>query len=539
MKNILSILAAAAIFCSCTHIAGSSDSNTDSSQAKAPDSTTIIRDETITEANAYSDLFLDSNAVESFIQKEKIDDTDATTLRNFYKARNYEFAWFATDGPTEQARGLWSLYASEGDSAKKEPGEKLKERMDTILQKDSLSIVKNDSSFVQTELTLTNQLIQYASEHPGHISSQDIYSLVPAKRYDPLQLADSILNKQKNAEQYSSNKAYSLLKQQLTTYFAISKNGGWQPIQNAANLRKGSKSPAVVAIKKRLQLTKEYAGADTTNIFSDSLVSAIKIYQQHNGFKPTGQINDSLIASMNIPVEQRIEQILINMNRAMWMPPSADSNRLQVNIPSYMLYAYERSNKVFEMPVIVGKEGNSTVMFSGDINEIVFDPTWNVPESIVRNEIVPAMKKDPNYLKKHHMEKTGGSDSLPTIKQLPGKDNSLGRVKFLFPNSHDIYLHDTPDKNLFAKNDRAFSHGCIRVADAQKLAEYLLRNQSDWNSQKIKSAMNAGKEESVKLKQEEPVSITYYTAWVDETGMMNFRNDVYGHDAEASTRMFL
>ncbi len=538
MKNILSIIAAAALFCSCTHIAGSSESDSDSSQAKAPDSTMIIKDESITEANAYSDLFLDSNAVESFIQKEKMDDADAATLRNFYKARNYEFAWFATDGPTEQARGLWSLYASEGDSARKEPAEKLKERMDSVLQKDSLSIAKNDSSFLHTELTLTSQLIEYASEHPEHISSQTIYSLVPAKKLDPLQLADSILNKQKSTDQYASNKTYSLLKQQLANYYAIAKNGGWQPVQNATNLKKGAKSPAVIAIKKRLQFTKEYAGSDTTNVFSDSLVSAIKTYQLHNGFQPTGQINDSVIAAMNVPVEERISQILINMNRAMWMPPAADSNRLQVDIPSYMLYAYEGSNRVFEMPVIVGKEGNSTVMFSGDINEIVFNPDWKVPESIVKNEIVPAMKKDPNYLKKHHMEKTGGSDSLPTIRQLPGKENSLGRVKFLFPNSHDIYLHDTPDKNLFAKNDRALSHGCIRVADAKKLAEYLLRNQSDWNAGKIQSTMNGGKEESVKLKDTEPVSITYYTAWVDETGMMNFRNDVYGLDKEAAARMF-
>src|SRR5215216_2502888 len=168
MKNILNIILAASIFCSCTHIAGSNESASDSSQAKAPD--VMIRDQSITEANAYSDLFLDSNAVESFIQKEKMSDSAATMLRNFYKVRNYQYAWFATDGPTEQARGLWSLYASEGDSASKEPAQKLKDKMDTLLQKDSLSIVKNDSSFVQTELTLTNQLIQYASEHPEHIN---------------------------------------------------------------------------------------------------------------------------------------------------------------------------------------------------------------------------------------------------------------------------------------------------------------------------------------------------------------------------------
>src|SRR5688572_6099042 len=209
MKKMMNVLVAACIFCSCTHIAGDSDNNTDSLQANAPDSLMIIRDESITEANAYSDLFLDSNAIESYIQKENITGSHASTMRNFYKMRNYQFAWFATDGPTEQARGLWSLYASEGDSASKDPAGKLRDKMDTILQKDSLTITRNDSSFILTELVLTNQLIQYASEHPDHISSNNLYYMVPAKKQDPLQLADSILNKQKDSAQYAKHRPYS------------------------------------------------------------------------------------------------------------------------------------------------------------------------------------------------------------------------------------------------------------------------------------------------------------------------------------------
>ena len=165
-----------------------------------------------------------------------------------------------------------------------------------------------------------------------------------------------------------------------------------------------------------------------------------------------------------------------------------------------MLYAYADSGKAFEMPVIVGKEGNSTVMFSSEINQIVFNPTWNIPESIVRNEIVPKMKEDKNYLKKNNIEVVKQNDSLPVLRQLPGKNNPLGKAKFLFPNTHDIYLHDTPDKTAFAKQDRALSHGCIRVADAAKLAQYLLKDQSDWTAQKINAAMNNGKEETVTLK---------------------------------------
>ena len=154
-------------------------------------------------------------------------------------------------------------------------------------------------------------------------------------------------------------------------------------------LKKGTKAPAVAALKKRLQLTKEYNGTDTTNIFSDSLEAAVKSFQQRNGLQPTGAVNDSMINILNVPAEQRIQQIIVNMNRLLWMRPQTDSSRIEINIPSQMLYAYADSGKSFEMPVIVGKEGSGTVMFSSEVNQIVFDPAWNIPESIVRNEIMP------------------------------------------------------------------------------------------------------------------------------------------------------
>ncbi|MGN6166094.1 MAG: L,D-transpeptidase family protein, partial [Flavisolibacter sp.] len=259
---------------------------------------------------------------------------------------------------------------------------------------------------------------------------------------------------------------------------------------------------------------------------------------QRNGLKPTGVVNDSMINVLNVPVEQRIQQIIVNMNRSLWMPQQNDSSRIEINIPSQILVAYADSGKAFEMPVIVGKEGSVTTMFSSNINQIVFNPSWNIPESIVKNDIMPKIKNDPSYLKKHNMEITGRNDSIPEIRQLSGKSNALGQVKFLFPNSYDIYLHDTPDKTLFAKKDRALSHGCIRVADAQKLAQYLLRDQKDWTPEKINAIIKGNKEQSVAVKNTEPFYITYNTAWVDENGKLNFRNDIYGHDKETMERMF-
>ena len=541
MKKMLTGIAAVVIFSSCTQVNGWFGSNEDSTQVNRDSSSyyAFARDESITAANAYSDLFLDSAAINKYIETNNLPDTMARKLSNFYNVRNYQYAWFATDGPTEHARGLWSLYASnQHDSTSVDSTAGLKDRMDSLLQSDSTTLARSDSGLVETELALTCQLLQYASQHPEHISGKSIYYLVPAKKLEPMQLADSILNKQKDSTQYASNRSYNMLKSQLAVYYNLAKNGGWGNIPSAKGLKKGVQSPAVSAIKKRLQATGEYASGDTSTVFNDSLDVAIKNFQQRNGFQPTGVINDSLIAVMNIPVEERIEQIIVNMNRALWIPPQKDSSSIVVNIPSQMLQVYSDSGKVMEMPVIVGKEGDGTVMFSSEISRIVFNPAWNIPESIVKEEILPKMKSDKTYLKKKNMEVVKEGE-IPVIRQLPGKDNPLGKVKFLFPNAHDIYLHDTPDKNLFAKKERTLSHGCIRVADAQKLAVYLLKGQSDWNSEKINSAMNGTEEQTVELKEKHPVSITYLTAWVDENGLMNFRNDVYGHDKMARTRMFM
>ena len=540
MKTIITA-AVLVLLASCSQVAGFSGGE---SSATTDDSSEVIRDLSINESNAYSDLFLDSNAIEAYIQKEKLSDSTARHLRNFYAVRNNQYAWFTSQGFTEQARGLWGLYRSKDDTSSLKDGTAggdadFHERMDTLLQQDTLAVARSDSNYVATELALTHQLIQYASAHPeGAVNLNTLYQLVPAKRMETMQLADSVLHKQKDSARFASNKQYSAMKQQLALYYEAANTGGWQPV-SASGLKKGSRSPAVAVLKKRLKATGDYIGADTTDLFSDSLATAIREYQQRNGLKPTGEVSDSMVAQLNVPAKERVQQILINLNRMQWMSAPQDSNYLQVNIPSFMLYAYEGSNRALEMPVIVGEEGSGTVMFSGAINEIIFNPYWNIPQRIVRDELMPKMKSDPGYLKSRNMEIVKQSDSIPTVRQLPGPDNALGQVKFLFPNSFDIYLHDTPHKDLFKQKDRALSHGCIRVENAPLLAGYLLRGQQGWDTSKVKAAMDSRKEQRVELQQAQPVLISYYTAWVDEKGRMNFRPDVYGHDERARGRMFL
>ena len=208
-----------------------------------------------------------------------------------------------------------------------------------------------------------------------------------------------------------------------------------------------------------------------------------------------------------------------------------------VNIPEFILYVKNGKDKVFDMNVVVGKEGHTTTIFTGNLNQVIFSPYWNVPPSIVTKEILPAIEKNPDYLAAQNMEIVKQYGAIPVIRQLPGTKNALGKVKFLFPNSFNIYFHDTPSKSLFSKDKRAYSHGCIRLSDPQKLAEYLLEGTS-WTKDKIEEAMNSGEEQTVMLKKPVPVLITYYTAWVDDAGLLHFAEDIYDHDREVGQRMF-
>src|SRR5690606_15317090 len=229
--------------------------------------------------------------------------------------------------------------------------------------------------------------------------------------------------------------------------------------------------------------------ADTSSVFDPELTAAVKQYQRRMGLTPDGVVGKNVVNELNVPIRKRIEQILINMERMRWMPNIPDGNGVLVNIPQYELHVLEEGEIVFQMDIVGGNTGSESVIFADGIQYVVFSPYWHVPRSIVRSEIYPAMQKNPNYLAEKNMEQLGFSNGLPIIRQRPGNSNSLGRVKFIFPNSYNIYLHDTPSRSLFGAERRAFSHGCIRVSQPAQLAEYLLRKQKDWTPEKIAQAM--------------------------------------------------
>ena len=541
--SVLFLLVVLMYSCRNKHQQNQPGSNASTSNDK-PESLKKItaRDYSITTANAYNDVFLDSMAMEHFISEGRLNDTVTRRMRSFYNARNYQYAWFASDGLTEQARSFWSLqnyYKTKDSSA---AGKQLAGIIGRLETAEDLKVSTDDKNILRAELLFTEEFIQYILNNyeAGTVKRKEMERFIPLVKSNSLKTADSLLNKKHKDKKYyeDQNAAYGALKQQLQKYSAIAKAGGWPTIgAGALKLKQGAANAEVLHIKKRLQTTGEM-GFDSTNIFNASLDAAVKVYQSSLGMTADGIISETLIKEMNVPVQKRIQQIMINMDRMRWMPEPS-GNLMIVNIPEFMLHVYEGKNMAFEMPVVVGKEGHNTVMFKGDMSLVVFSPYWNVPSDIVEKEILPGMRKNPNYLSNHHMEITGNTGGLPVIRQLPGEENSLGKVKFLFPNSFNIYFHDTPAKSLFSKDRRAFSHGCIRLSDPVKMAEYVLRSMPEWDPAAIAAAMNSGVEKTVLLKNPIPVIITYYTAWVNPNGVLNFRDDVYGHDAQLAKKMFI
>lgn len=544
MKNIfLYTVLISSLFAACQNAGSHGSTDENATEAKKNISK---RDYSINKSNSYSDLFLDSMAMEKFVASKKLPDSIARRMRSFYNTRNYQFAWFSSDGMNEQTYAFWNLhdYVTTYDNDTSLKDKKLQRRMDALVAEESLSPTASPD-YVNTELTLTEHFIKYVLNNyeKGYVKRKEMERFIPFKKEDPLAVADSLLNKKHKDDKYFAdvNEPYKGLKDQLGRYYNIAKAGGWPQITGLKkSLKKGASDPAIPVIKRRLEMTGEMVGKDSSMVFNDTLENAVRTFQTSMGYKPDGVINSQLIKDMNVPASERLKQILLNMGRMRWMPTEPNGRLIIVNIPEFVLHVYENKKKAWDMNVVVGKEGHNTTMFTGDLNQVVFSPYWNVPPSIVQKEILPKMASNPNYLASQNMEQMGTDENgVPKIRQLPGEKNSLGRVKFLFPNSFNIYFHDTNAKSLFDKDKRAFSHGCIRLSEPEKMAEYLLRDRPEWTPEKIEEAMDSGHEQYVKLKSPVPVIITYYTAWVDDNGLLNFRDDIYSHDKDLGSKMFV
>lgn len=503
----------------------------------------VTRDTTITTTTSFNNLFFDSIQIEAFLKTHESFKPYEDQFFNFYKERNYQYAWFDNKGIAEQSFNFLNLLNST-----------VADLQDSSLYNPTLNLLYNtvvaDSlhhqspeKILTTELTFTGQFFAYAEKvYKGtDIDVADLGWFIPRKKLNLSVLLDSsIKSKATDIEIYAKqNPQYTKLQEQLVRYNELAKTFQVDSIPYQKKpLKYADSLPAITLIKKRLFAFGDFNKADTSAIYDSTLIRAVKKFQRRMGLSIDGSVGNKMIEALNVPLQWRIRQILVNMERLRWMPPEKDSNYILVNIPEYRLHIYDSGKTVMDMNVIVGKTANSTVIFTGNLKYIVFSPYWNVPPSIVKKEILPSLEKSNDYLEKNHMEITGNSNGLPLVRQMPGPFNSLGLVKFLFPNNYDIYLHDTPNHDLFSQTSRSLSHGCIRISEPKKLATYLLRNDSTWNSNNIDSSMHLTKERWVTLKKTLPVLIVYFTAWVDKSGELNFRKDIYGHDEKMAAKLF-
>jgi murein L,D-transpeptidase YcbB/YkuD len=284
-------------------------------------------------------------------------------------------------------------------------------------------------------------------------------------------------------------------------------------------------------------------------------VAAVKSFQRSQGLSPDGQVGGETLRLLNVPIDSRIQTLILNMERWRWIPKSLEPDYLMVNIPEFKLHVFEKGQEKITMKVIVGKTMNSTPIFSDKLEFVVLSPYWNVPMSIIQKELAPKLMSDPGYLERLDMEVvTNKGDQIDpstidwssvdeknfkyTVRRRPGPKNDLGDVKFIFPNSNDIYLHDTPHDELFSETSRDFSHGCVRVEKPIDLAEYLLRNVPGYDRSKIESVIAERQEKFVSLKQKLPVYLVYFTASADANGNVTFHKDIYGHDRTLAAQYF-
>ena len=354
----------------------------------------------------------------------------------------------------------------------------------------------------------------------------------------------------------SQHPQYAALKMVLARYREVAANGGWAPLPERLTLKPGRPDPQVAVLRAHLVATGDLSetaapppatptssGAAAAPVFDAATQEALKRYERRHGLTPDGRLDREVLADLNVPVEERIRQIELNLERWRWLPETLGDRYVLVNIPTYHLTAVDHGQVSLQMRVVTGKPDSPTPIFSDEMTTVVFSPYWNVPPDIARNETMPAVMRDPGYLGRNNLEVVRAGRVLDPwavdwsrpgnvqFRQRPGAHNALGGVKFMFPNQFDVYLHDTPADALFARVERDYSHGCVRLEKPLEMAEWVLQDRSEWTPEKIQAAMVSGREQHVALKRHIPVYIVYETVWVDDDGTVQFREDVYGHDA--------
>lgn len=472
-------------------------------------------------------------------------------LADIYHLTGLHPLWVTPEGPGKKA-SIILLYLSKSDEEGLDPDDYGVTRISDLWR------ARQPQSLARLDILLTVNLIQYIHDVScGRLPDAD-------KKFDPVAAIEQALSVPDLAGYLAglppSHQHYTELKTALKTYRTMAKEGEWPKIPAGETIRPGDPDDRVPAIIHRLARSLDLdSNVSGLTHYDSSLIPFIVQLQTMYGLEPDGIIGQKTLAAMNIPLSGLIQQIIINMERWRWRQHDLGKKYILVNIVNFNLSAFDKEHIALAMPVIVGGLKHQTPVFSGRIRYVDMNPYWNIPKSIAVNEELPKLKKDPYYLVNKHIRlfSNGNANAQELdstainwagvtrarmakyrLRQDPGPWNSLGKIKFVFPNAYAVYMHDTPGKGLFSYSRKDFSHGCIRVSNPLRLAAFVLEDTPEkWSLEKIDDIFNSGKRRVIRLPSPLPVHITYQTTWVDKNGIIYFNEDLYGLD-EALMKAF-
>ncbi|MGI9481161.1 MAG: L,D-transpeptidase family protein [Hyphomicrobiales bacterium] len=487
----------------------------------------------------------------------RVERAERKAIVDFYKARKFAPAWVGEYGVSVRGkRVLDALSKAAADGL--EPADYLPPSM-LNFSDDPERFKGNEQALARLDVELTVKAVKFArNAYSGRIKPKRLSETLDVEPETlAAEKAIAALMKTVHPEEYldglhPTHPVYVMMKAELAKVGGNSQPSALPPVGPGPSMKLGLQDERVPLLRRHMEQLGFYSPDNTTagaegqsdTLYDQAMADAVREFQSAKGLYADGIAGPQTLGALSSKApENRVAKLKANMERMRWLPKELGQRHIFVNQAAYQVRVVEDDNVIHQARVIVGKQRFPTPMFSDEMETVVFNPYWNVPRSIMKNEFLPKLWDDPGYLDRNGYEVINqrgqrvasysvdwwnyyGDDVPYDIRQTPGRANALGEVKFLFPNKHAVYLHDTPTKNLFKKNSRAFSHGCVRVQNPRKFAEFIL----GWNKSQVDSAIHSGANQSVKLQTKIPVHLTYFTIWPDNDGRLRYRSDVYGRD---------